>query len=122
MDTRPDQLNAILKQLQQNTPQIEAAALVSVDGLVIASTLPAGMAEERVAAMSAAMLSLAERITSELERGTFEQVFVRGDSGYVLLLSVGQDAVLTVLVSVEAKFGLILLDAKRTAERLAALV
>ncbi len=122
MDTRPEQLNALLKQLQQNTPQIEAAALVSVDGLVIASTLPAGMAEERVAAMSAAMLSLAERISSELDRGAFEQVFVRGASGYVLLLSVGRDAVLTVLVSVEAKFGLILLDAKRTAERLAALV
>jgi len=41
---------------------IQASAIVSVDGLIIASALPSGAGEDRVAAMSAAMLSLGERI------------------------------------------------------------
>jgi len=78
--------------------------------------------EDRVSAMSAAMLSLGERIASELGRGLLNQVYVRGDRGYVLLMSVGEEAVLTVLAREEAKLGLIFLDMRRTAEDLVALL
>ena len=64
---------------------IEAAAVVSVDGLIMASALPRDVEEDRVSAMSAAMLSLGERIAIELGRGTLDQVFIRGEQGYVLL-------------------------------------
>ena len=47
--------------------------------------------------MSAAMLSLGERIASELGRGELDQVYVRGSGGYVILMSVGEEAVLTIL-------------------------
>jgi predicted regulator of Ras-like GTPase activity (Roadblock/LC7/MglB family) len=40
--------------LQGKTPDIEASAVVSVDGLIMASSLPAGVEEDRVSAMSAA--------------------------------------------------------------------
>jgi predicted regulator of Ras-like GTPase activity (Roadblock/LC7/MglB family) len=102
-----------------STPDVEASALVSVDGLIIASALPAGVEEDRVSAMSAAMLSLGDRIASELGRGTLSQVYVKGDQGYVILMSVGEEAVLTVLAHQEAKLGLVFLDMRRTAEDLA---
>jgi hypothetical protein len=109
-----------LRDLQASTPDIQASAIVSVDGLIMASALPANVEEDRVSAMSAAMLSLGERIASELGRGLLNQVYVRGNHGYVLLTSVGEDAVLTVLAREGAKLGLIFLDMRRAAEDLTA--
>ncbi|MBN1313202.1 MAG: roadblock/LC7 domain-containing protein [Anaerolineae bacterium] len=106
----------------QRTEGIEASAVVSVDGLIMASALPAGVEEDRVSAMSAAMLSLGERIASELGRGTLEQVYIRGGKGYVILMAVGEEAVLTALAREDAKLGLIFLDMRRAAEDLAKLV
>lgn len=109
-----------LRDLQASTPDIEASAIVSVDGLIMASALPVSVEEDRVSAMSAAMLSLGERIASELGRGVLNQVYIKGSDGYVILMSVGEEAVLTVLARKEAKLGLIFLDMRRTAEDLAA--
>jgi hypothetical protein len=111
-----------LKDLQVSTPDIEASAVVSVDGLIMASSLPAGVEEDRVSAMSAAMLSLGERIATELRRGILDQVYIRGENGYVFLMSVGEEAVLTVLARQQAKLGLLFLDMKRTAQELSKIV
>ncbi len=111
-----------LRDLQAMTPEIEASAVVSVDGLIMASSLPGGVEEDRVSAMSAAMLSLGERISNELGRGSLDQVYIKGDSGYVILMSVGDEAVLTTLVREGAKLGLIFLDMRRTADDLEKLV
>jgi len=78
--------------------------------------------EDRVSAMSAAMLSLGERIASELGRGVLNQVYVKGNSGYIVLMSVGEDAVLTVLARKEAKLGLIFLEMRRAVKGLAGLL
>ena len=120
--SRSKQMVEELKKLQISSPDIQASALVSIDGLIIASALPGRVEEDRVSAMSAAMLSLGERISIELKRGDLDQVYIRGDNGYVLLTSVGQDAVLTVMASVNAKLGLIFLDIKRTADALTVLI
>jgi hypothetical protein len=107
-----------LRDLQVSTPAIEAAAVVSVDGLSMASSLPADVEEDRVAAMSAAMLSLGERIASELGRGMLEQVYIKGENGFVVLRSVGEEAVLTVLARKDAKLGLVFLDMGRAVTEL----
>jgi predicted regulator of Ras-like GTPase activity (Roadblock/LC7/MglB family) len=111
-----------LRELQASSPDIEASAIVSVDGLTIASALPQGIEEDRVSAMSAAMLSLGERIASELGRGSLEQVYIKGVAGYVILMSVGEDAVLTALSREHAKLGLIFLDMRRATEDLKKLI
>lgn len=102
-----------LVELQAVTPDVEASAVVSIDGLTIAAALPANVEEDRVAAMSAAMLSLGERIAGELARGELDEVYIHGESGYVLIMSVGSDAVLTALAREEAKLGLVLLEMRR---------
>ncbi|NLX11625.1 MAG: hypothetical protein GXY36_18425 [Chloroflexi bacterium] len=111
-----------LRDLQSGTPDIEASAVVSVDGLIMASSLPANVEEDRVSAMSAAMLSLGERIAGELGRGLLDQVYIRGNSGFVILMSVGEEAVLTALVRESAKLGLVFLDMRRAADDLENLV
>jgi predicted regulator of Ras-like GTPase activity (Roadblock/LC7/MglB family) len=113
---------ARLRNLQVTTPDIEASAVVSVDGLIIASALPGDVEEDRVSAMSAAMLSLGERIAGELGRGVMDQVYIRGAQGYVILSAVGDEAVLTVLARQDAKLGLVFLDMRRAAEDLTRLI
>ncbi len=120
--SRSQQLVEELKKLQISSPDIQASAIVSADGLIIASALPHNVQEDRVSAMSAAMLSLGERISQELRRGNLDQVYIRGDNGYVMLIAVGEDAVLTILAGVNAKLGLIFLDIKRTAAALEELI
>ena len=120
--SRTEQLVARLRDLQASSPDIEGSAVVSVDGLTIASALVQNIEEDRVSAMSAAMLSLGERIASELGRGSLDQVYIRGENGYVLLVAVGNDAVLTVMARKEAKLGLILLDMRRAVEELSKLL
>ncbi|MEJ2265341.1 MAG: roadblock/LC7 domain-containing protein [Anaerolineales bacterium] len=111
-----------LREMQAASPDIEASAVVSVDGLIMASALPAEVEEDRVSAMSAAMLSLGERIAGELGRGSLEQVYIRGDSGFVILTAVGEEAVLTALARQEAKLGLVFLEMRRAAEDLTRVV
>ena len=64
--SRSDQMVERLRNMQAAAPDIEASAVVSVDGLIMASALQQGVEEDRVSAMSAAMLSLGERISGEL--------------------------------------------------------
>jgi hypothetical protein len=116
MPTAFEQMNQILKTLVANTPDLEGAATVSLDGLILASVLPAGTDEDRVSAMAAALLSLGERTAQELQRGTLEQVYVRGDNGYIILMAAGPEAVLEVIAGGGAKLGMVLLDMKRAAQ------
>jgi predicted regulator of Ras-like GTPase activity (Roadblock/LC7/MglB family) len=120
--SKVDELTNLLKDLEGTTPDIEASAIVSVDGLMIASALPQDVEEDRVAAMSAAMLSLGERTATELARGNLSEVYVKGESGYVVLMASGENAVLTALARKDAKLGLVFLDMKRAAEEVADIV
>ncbi|VAW41897.1 FIG00502042: hypothetical protein [hydrothermal vent metagenome] len=122
MRSRTEMMVDRLKDLQAGTPDIEASAVVSVDGLIMASSLPAGVDEDRISAMSAAMLSLGDRISTELQRGRLEQVHIRGSDGIIVLRAIGEEAVLTVLARAQAKLGLIFLDMRRATDELERLI
>jgi predicted regulator of Ras-like GTPase activity (Roadblock/LC7/MglB family) len=119
---RTDMLQQVLEDLNGSTAEIEACALISLDGLMIASALPQGMDEDRIGAMSAALLSLGERTAKELSRGSLERVLIQGERGYVIMSAAGPEAVLTVLAKSNAKLGLIFLDIKRAAQALSKMI
>ena len=119
---RTDMLQQVLEELKGSSADVEASALISTDGLMIASALPQGMDEDRVGAMSAALLSLGDRAARELARGKLERVLLQGDRGYVIMSSSGTEAVLTVLAKQNAKLGMLFLDIKRAAEALSKLI
>ncbi|MBN1538098.1 MAG: roadblock/LC7 domain-containing protein [Anaerolineales bacterium] len=120
--SKNDQLVKRLREMQFASPEIEASAIISIDGLIIASALPESVEEDRVSAMSAAMLSLGERIATELGRGSLTQVYIRGSNGYVLLSAVGEEAVLTVLARDDAKLGLLFMELKSAADDIVGLL
>ncbi len=109
-------LGQILQNFVAKTADVQGAAMVTPDGLPLASSLPGSMDEERVSAMSAAMLSLGERIGKELIRGLTDRIYVEGEEGFSILTSCGQDAVFLVLAGKEAKQGVLMLEIKRTLE------
>ena len=117
--SRVESLNRILRELQSGTPDIEASALISDDGLMIASALPQHVEEMRVAGMSSTLLSLGGRAATELERGELKQVLIRGDKGYTVMVRAAQGTMLLVLTSADAKLGLIFLDMSRAVTQIA---
>jgi predicted regulator of Ras-like GTPase activity (Roadblock/LC7/MglB family) len=119
---REDMLTSILNDLNGTSADIEASAVISTDGLIMAAQLPQGIDADRVGAMAAAMLSLGDRTAQELARGLLEQVLIKGHDGYVLMTHAGSEAVLSVLANANAKLGLIFLDVKRAAQSIEKLV
>ena len=113
MATKTEKITEILRGLRVSSPDIFGAAVVSLDGFLIAAVAPSEIDEELVAGMSAALLGTGERISSELMRSPLKQIYVKSDKGFVILNSVGAESVLVLLVSSEAKLGRIFLELKR---------
>ena len=120
--SREEQLNQVLRGLHQSTPDIEGAAIISMDGLIMASSLPAAVEEDRISAMSAALYGIGARTSEELQRGDVEQVYIKGNKGYLLITQAGNDAVLAVMANAKAKLGIIFLDVRRAAEEVGKIV
>jgi hypothetical protein len=113
MAINSQKLGYILKSFVSATADVEGVAVVTPDGLPLASSLPGAMDEERVSAMSAAMLSLGDRIGKELVRGEIDRIYVEGEQGFSILTSCGEDAVFLVLANKAAKQGVLMLEIKR---------
>lgn len=120
--SRSGLLDRAIADLLAQAPEVEAAAVVSFDGLPMASALPATMDEDRVAAMSAALLSLGERAAEGLGRGGLNQVYIEGDSGTVFLVSCDDEAVLVAVAAKGAKVGMMLYEVRRAAETVASVL
>ena len=111
--SRIDRIVAQLERIRALSSDIEAAAVISIEGLTVASSIGDEVDEERLGAMSAAMQALGERIADELGRGTLDQVMIQGDAGYALLMPLDENSVLCALAGQEAKLGLVYLDMRR---------
>jgi hypothetical protein len=122
LEGKPSQIVEVLKKLKQDEPDVEALAVVSLDGLPIASLLPPDAEEDRVAAMSAAILALGERALDELKKGTLEQAYVKGELGYVVTTGIKNLAALMVVTNKEAKLGMVMLTIKKGIEELSKLI
>ena len=108
-----DIVNKVLNGLENNGPNIEATAVFDTDGLVIASRLPGGVDDEVIGAMTAAILSISNRSSEELDRGKMKRVLVEGDEGSIIIMSVGEDLVLVTLVGENVKLGILFYELSR---------
>jgi len=111
--SKTEQIGEVLRQLRMSSPDIFGTAVVSLDGFLIAANAPSEIDEELVSGMSAALLGVGERISKEMMRAPLNQIFVKSEKGYIILNSVGEEAVLVLLVTSEAKLGLIFLELRR---------
>lgn len=122
MATISEKISEVLRGLRISSPEIIGAAVVNIEGFIIASVAPSELDEELIGGMSAALLGVGERISGELMRAPMEQTYVKSERGYVILNAIGPDAILTLLVTKEAKLGLIFLELKRAIPELVKMV
>jgi predicted regulator of Ras-like GTPase activity (Roadblock/LC7/MglB family) len=111
----------ILKRLNSTSSEIQASAVMSRDGHTLAAVLGDTVNSVRLGAMCATLLSLGEKASLELNRGKLRQILIQGEEGYVLLLRIGEKAVLAVVSQPGANLGMLLVEARRTAAEIAAL-
>lgn len=119
MSTRTEQIADILRTLRATSPEVIGAAVVSAEGFIIASVLPNDTDEDLIGGMAASLLGVGERISADLMRSQMDQVYVRSPKGYILLNAINAAASVVVLVTKEAKLGLIFLELKRAIGELA---
>ena len=119
MSTRAEQLAMALDEFLQSSGDVEAVAVVTPDGLTMASALPPDIREDHLAAMAAALLSLGEKAAEGLGRGRLAQVFVEGEHGFVFLMAAGENAVLAAITLPSCKIGLVLYEMRRSCRRIA---
>ena len=115
-------LRSILRELNSISDSIEASAITSRDGLSVASVLGDGVDPDRLGAMCAALLGLADTTARELNRGKLQQVLIHGSIGYMLISHVGEKAVLAVAAKPDTNLGMVFLETKKAAEKIAALI
>jgi predicted regulator of Ras-like GTPase activity (Roadblock/LC7/MglB family) len=109
------QIRSVLKKLNGFSEQIEASAVMSRDGISVASVLSDGVDPDRLGAMCASLLSLSDSTANELKRGKVNQLLLECESGYVLIVHVGNKAVLGIVTRSKANLGMVFVEAKKTA-------
>lgn len=108
----------MLRGLHAALPEMEASAVISGDGLLVASVFDLKLDADLCAAMCAALLALAERASAETLRGDLRMVVVQGDSGVMLLVRTSGEQVLAAVVGAGANLGMTLNLVKKAAASL----
>ena len=117
-EARASALRSVLRELNSSSDDIEASACISSDGYTMAAVLGQGVDADRFGAMCASLLALAQRAAQEIQRGNLKLVLVEGEQGVMLLVQAGPDAILAVAAKPGKNLGMILLDARKVAQKL----
>ncbi|MEW2611294.1 roadblock/LC7 domain-containing protein [Streptomyces sp. NPDC047880] len=110
-----------LRRLRTRIPRLTGSLAATVDGLVLAHDVP-DAEPEGLAALTAAALGVAYRMTDAAARGDFRELLVRGSRGYVATYAAGTTAVLTLLAEDRVNVGRLHLEGRRSGARIADLL
>lgn len=119
--SRQEQISLILSELKSNVSDIRGAALVSSDGLTIASDMPADINMARTSAMSAALLGLGKKSTESLMLGDLKGIEIKANNAMYIILSAGNRAVLAIIANADCNLGLIHMETQIAVEKLISL-
>lgn len=122
MASKKDQLSDVLRKIRATIPEIIGAAVVSSEGFIVASIFPSEVDEDLVGGMAASLLGVGERISVDLMQSPMEQVFVRSPRGFIIVNSIDGNSSVVVLVSKEAKLGLIFIELRRAIAELVGVI
>ena len=99
-------------------PDIQAAAVVRRDGLIITHNLPESIDPKIMAAMTAAIIGTSEMTTVQLGQGRFAQVLIESEQGKLLSTGAGDEAFLVALAYRDANLGLVLMAMSNAARKI----
>jgi len=111
-----------LLDLNRNSSDIQASALIASDGTVIASVLGQDMNKERVGMHSALMQSLGEHAVQEFMHGDLEEMLIKSSKGYILMSALDKQTMLTVMTKRDSNHNRAFSALKNTAEKITVLM
>jgi predicted regulator of Ras-like GTPase activity (Roadblock/LC7/MglB family) len=91
-----DALLAQMRGLQEKVAGITGTAVATMDGLIVRDDT-GGVNPDNLAAIAAAWLSLAQRMSTEVGQGALREATTRSSAGSVTIYSVGARAVLVLI-------------------------
>jgi predicted regulator of Ras-like GTPase activity (Roadblock/LC7/MglB family) len=113
-----EEIMKILRDAEESVSGIQGVAVVSTDGLPMASAISAKIGEAELAALASSMLAIGATAIQNLRKGELDSLYIKCDRGYILLRYCGPLAVVLFLTEEKARLGPLLLELKRTAEKL----
>lgn len=116
-----DVIKPILKKLNSFSTDIRASAVMTRDGHSLATVMGSDVKSTRLGAMCSTLLSLGEKASLELSCSSLRMLLIHGEDGYVVLMRIGEKAVLTVVSRADANLGKLLVEAKKAVTEIAAL-
>ena len=119
---RSEMFERILKTLHVAADGVRASVIVNSDGLLVASFPPGDdenphenpTSSPQVAAMSATLISLAERTLGRLAQGDLERLLMEGEEGVMVIYPAGRAAV-AVLAEKDARLSYVLYATRKAA-------
>ena len=118
MATLAQNVNQVLRSIYTSVPEVIGAVVVNMDGFVVSAVIPSEVDDELIGGMAAALIGVGERIATDLMRAQMEQVYIRSPKGYVIINAITDQSALVLLVTREAKLGLVFLELRRVVEEL----
>lgn len=119
---RVNLLEEILKNLHQSVGGLQGTVVVSNEGFVVAAYAGEGRARSsnavdspQIAAMSAAIIALGERVLGRLAQGEIERILLDGTDGGIVVVPAGPEAAIAAMVQKDAKLGLVMQAVRRAA-------
>lgn len=118
--SKADELQSIITTMRRSIPELNGAMIASADGLAIAHDFPDTDAE-RTAAMAATALGLGTRISERTNLGTMAEAVIRGQHGYLVVYSAGDEAALVLSGPINSNLGLMRIEARAASVQVAAI-
>ncbi|MGC8958375.1 MAG: DUF4388 domain-containing protein [Chloroflexia bacterium] len=109
---RGERLEATVRSIVERATALQGVAVITLDGLVIASALPPNLEQLRVGAVAAGILSLSGRSIAQLERGEFQQTLIQGSEGNIVITYAGKNAAFVGVTGKGANLGMVLLEVR----------
>ncbi|MBN1330092.1 MAG: roadblock/LC7 domain-containing protein [Candidatus Heimdallarchaeota archaeon] len=113
-----EQFEYLLQSIFENIEGVRSAAIVSQEGLVVHSVLEEGISEIKLAAMTATILSVAEKVLMELKSGILDVCIVQGDEGNFCVMEAGPELILAVCLNVDARMDTCFIEMRKVSEKI----
>ena len=116
-----DEYLFLLEDLYECNDGIRSAAIVSIEGLIVHSILEEEISDLNLVAMTATILSVAERVLIELKSGKLDLCILQGDVGNFVVMEAGSDLILAVCLDIDARMDTCFVEMRKTSEQIKSL-
>ena len=113
-----EQLRYLLQTLMDNIDGIRSAAIVSAEGLIVQAILEEGISDIKLAAMTATILSVGERVLHELKSGELDVAILQGSEGNFCVMFAGKELIAAVCLDIDARMDTAFIEMRKVCDQI----